>query len=175
MKTHLFRDIQYEKFMESKSYGAFMKFARYIIDVNAISHKEFITHMVKSNIPVDKWATDKNYLEFVKKILMNETPYRALERTVILMQEWAIKEETKWETFFSKVSPVLAVQWITSGRLSPWVFLNCRTGIEMLERMSQEQKSMIENSVNTKVWLGKFSRHTEAVKDIKQTLLEEGL
>lgn len=175
MRIHMGNPATYEAFMKSRAYNAFMKFAKYILDVDAVSHREFIDHMVKSGVAVDRWCDDSQYLAFVKKKLVNETPHRALERTVILMQEWALKNQTDWTVFFNEVSQPLAVQWITTGRLSPWVVLNCRTGLELLGRLSTEQKRLIEGSINTRVWLGKFARYPAETRDIKEALEGEGL
>lgn len=175
MKVHFFRETSYEKFAKSPSYDAFVRFGKYVLDVNAISHLEFIDHMVRSGVKVDRWCDDAEYMKFVSKILMSETPHRALERTCILLHEWAIKNKTTWQSFFKEAAPPLVVSWIRSGKLSPWVILNCRSGQQLLERLSTEQKAIIAPSINTRVWLGKFQRHELEVADIRQALEEEGL
>lgn len=169
------REPTYEKFMNSEFYDAFLRFGKYILDVDAISPLEYIDYMLKSTIPVDRWCRDSEYLKYVKSLTMKETPHRALERTVILMQEWAIKHEAQWQNFFREVSSPLAVQWIISGRLSPWVFLNCKSGQSMLSNFTNEQKSLISPSLNTKMWLGKFARFPCEVTDIQSALEDEGL
>ncbi len=174
-KIHYNRDISYDHFMNSNVYDAFVKFGKYILDVDAISPSDYIDYMLVSQIPIDKWCRDSEYFKYVKSLTIKESPLRALERTVMLMQEWAIKHNEPWQDFFRKVSKPLAVQWILSGRLSPWVMLNCATGIAMVANFSNEQKSIIAPSLNTKMWLGKFTRFPSEVKDIKDTLEEEGL
>lgn len=168
-------DVTYEKFMNSSLYTDFLKLGKYILDIDAIAPKDYIEYLLKESIPAAKWCHDSEYLKYVKALTMKETPHRALERTVILMQEWSIKNGQPWQSFFENVATPLAVQWIIAGRISPWVLLNCDSGKEMINKLSDEQMLLVGPSLNIKLWMGKFGRHQDAVRDIQEALRDEGL
>jgi hypothetical protein len=165
----------HDKFMQSTLYDAFLDFGKYILDIDAIDPRSYIDYMVRSGIPIDRWCRDAEYEKYVANLTAKESPDRAFERSIILMEEWAVSQKARWQDFFREVSPGLAVRWLISGRISPWVMLNCSTGQALLGRLTDEQMTLIKPAINVRFWNGKFSRHTEAVADIQSTLESEGL
>lgn len=165
----------YEKFMQSNLYEAFLRFGKYIVDINALSPSDFIDHMVRSQIPIDNWCRDSEYEKYVGNLAMKESPDRALERTCLLMREWALKEGRDSSDFFRMISPMLATSWIRSGRISPWVLLNCDSGVALIDQLTDEQMMVTASALNIKMWKGKFSRNMEEVLDIRAALKESGM
>ena len=168
-------DATYEKFAKSNLYDAFLRFGKYIIDVDAISPKDYIEYMIKSSVPIDRWCRDAEYEKYVRNHTMKETPLRAFERTALLMEEWGVIHKENWRRFFIEISAGLAVQWIRSGRISPWVILNCKTGQDLIRSLTDEQLELVSEALNTKLWQGKFSRFPSEVKEIQEALKIEGL
>ena len=175
MRLNYRSDTTYEKFAKSSLYDALLKFGKYIIDVDAISPKDYIEFMIKSTVPIDKWCRDAEYERYVRNHTMKETPMRAFERTAMLMEEWGVIHKSDWRKFFSDIAPALAVQWIRSGRISPWVILNCQTGQRLLRSFTNEQLELVSEALNTRLWQGKFSRFPDEVRDIQNALRSEGL
>ena len=165
----------YEKFANSNLYNAFLNFGKYIIDIDAIDPQSYIDHMLTSNVPIDRWCKDVEYSKYVNHLIMKETPYRGVERTLKLMENWANSHQTDLSKFFHEISAPLAVRWIMSGRISPWVLLNSDGGKSLLERLTDEQILLIKPSLNSNVWNGKFKRHEKAAENIKATLKEGGI
>ena len=64
-----------------------------------------------------KWASDITFNEWIKIRLKTESPDRAVERTIIFLEEWAKENNDKWYNYFTNVSPNLAV-FICSGKIS---------------------------------------------------------
>lgn len=165
----------YEKFAQSTLYEAFLSFGKYILDIDALSPPDYMDYMVRSGIPIDRWCRDAEYEKYVGHLAMKETPYRALERTFLLMHEWALKEKRGTSDFFREIAPALAAMWVRSGRISPWVLLNCDSGVALLGRFTDEQMLLTQGALNIKMWKGKFSRQLEEVRVIRTALEEEGL
>ncbi len=165
----------YEKFMDSTLYDAFLAFGKYIRDIDAISPPDYIAYMVKSGVPIDRWCIDSEYEKYVRDLMMRESHDRAVERTLMLMEEWGVRENRPWIEFFREISMPRASAWVMSGRISPWVLLNCASGAELMTRFSDEQMKMVSKALNIKLWNGKFSRHRDAVRDIQKTLKGAGL
>ncbi len=184
MAYRLFYDTNYvrktlpteEHFEKSNVYDAFVRFGKYIIDVNALSPEEFIRYAVMSKTSVDRWCSDRFYFDYVRLLNRHEDGIRALERNLRLMQSWANQEEGREiNNFFRDISSPLAVQWLVSGRISPWVIFNCASGQDLIAGFSPEQKEIVERAVDVKFWKDKFSKNKEEVQQIQDFLHEEGI
>jgi hypothetical protein len=164
-----------EDFEKSSVYDAFVKFGQYIIDMNAISPEEFIRFVIASKSPVDRWCNDKLYMEYVRALNKVEDGPRAMERNIRLMMSWAMQKEGRdLKNFFREISPALAVQWLMSGRISPWVIFNCQSGEELLGRLNPEQYQMLSQAVDIKFWTKKFEANKEDVRNLRDFLSAEG-
>lgn len=165
-----------EHFRDSSVYDAFVRFGKYIIDVNAIDPQEFIRHAVTSKKPIDTWTSgDRLYSDYVRVLNRFESFDRALERTVVLAESWANKNGGEIKNFLREVSPGQAVQWLLSGKISPWVLFNCESGKELLHKLSDEQMSLVENAIDFHFWTNKFKNSMEDVTVAQEFLKSEGL
>ena len=184
MSYRLFYELNYsrpkavtpEQFRESSVYDAFVKFGKYVIDVNAIAPEEFILFAINSKRPLDRWtAGDVLYNEYVRLLNRHEDMARALERTILLAESWANKEGKEIKNFLREVSVGQAVMWIQSGKISPWVIFNCESGQELLGRMSPEQYSIVEKTIDVRFWAKKFKDHADEAEMAQDFLKSEGL
>ena len=102
-------------------YTAFVKFGSYCIDPKIDDVPEFTTWLLQNNIQLDRWCSDRNFNKWIKERLKQETVDRAVERTVLSLQEWGENNENSWNNYFDAVPPTSAVFLICSGKISPWV------------------------------------------------------
>lgn len=163
-----------EHFQKSNVYDAFVRFGKYVVDVNAISPEEFIRYTVQSKLSVDKWCSDRLYMEYVRNLNKVEDSTRAIERTLLLAESWANKEGKELRDFFREIASPLAVQWLMSGRISPWALFNCDSGKELLARFSDEQINLVSTSIDMKFWKKKFLDRIDEVHGIQAFLTSEG-
>lgn len=165
-----------EHFRKSPVYDAFVTFGKYIVDVNAINPEEFIRYAINSKRPVDKWAAgDLLYKEYVRNLNKVEDADRATERTILLAESWALKEGKQIKDFFREITPGRAVQWLMSGRISPWVILNCDSGRELLSRFSEEQMDLLAKAIDLRFWEKRFMQNINDVHRIQEFLANEGI
>lgn len=164
-----------EKFESSSVYLGFIRFGKYVLDINAVDPMEYVAYLVKHNIPLDDWCKDRIYEQHLRDLVLKESPDRALERNIMLMESWAHKNGKFIRDFFREIGTGTALQWIRSGRISPWVMFNCESGRELLSRFTDEQLMIAGDAINRRLWQGKFSRHIEYVHEIQSTLEEVGL
>jgi hypothetical protein len=162
-------------FLNSSFYSGFVKFGKHIIDCNVINPQRFIDYVIKGNIPLDSWCNDTVYEQYVRDYTKTEAPEDALERMILLMQQWSMQTGESWNDFFRKINPNLAMQWMKSGRISPWVLYNVNSANDFLERCSPEQIGMITKWAPNASWRIKFNKNPEGVKFIKQTLQAAGV
>ena len=165
----------YRNFIDSQYYIAFTKFGRHIRDLNAISPAKFIDYVIKNNLPLDKWTHDFVYEQYVRELTKQETAEDALERNIMLMNEWSIQTSEPWNDFFRKVNSNQAVSWLKSGRISPWILYNVDSAIDFFERCNPEQLDLIKTYAPLALWKIKFIKNAESCEFIRNTLRANGM
>jgi hypothetical protein len=165
----------FKDFLNSKFYLGFIKFGKHIIDCNVINPTRFIDFVIKGNIPLDHWCHDTVYEQYVREYTKSELPEDALERMILLMQQWSMQTGEPWYDFFRKINTNLAIQWLQSGRISPWILYNADSTNNFLDRCSSEQLNMITKWAPNASWRIKFNRNPEGVQFIKKTLKDAGI
>lgn len=165
----------YRNFIDSRYYTAFMKFGIHIRDLNAIAPNKFIDYVIKNNLPIDKWTHDFVYEQYVRELTRQESAEEALERNILLMNEWSMQTNENWIDFFRKVNPNQAVAWIKSGRISPWVLYNVDSAVTLFERCTPEQLAMIKQCAPPASWKIKFTKNADSCSFIRTTLQKNGM
>ncbi len=165
----------HKEFINSKYYNAFVKFGKYVIDLNAPEPAKFIDYVLKNNLPIDKWTYDVVYEQYVRELIKKETPEQACERMILLMQQWSMQTGEPWQEFFRKINTNLAVQWIKAGRISPWLLYTLDSSLGMLDRCTLEQQDMINQFAPVGIWKLKFKQNKDAVEWIKKTMTDAGV
>lgn len=165
----------FKEFINSRYYNAFIKFGKHIIDLNAIEPAKFIDFVIKNNLPIDKWANDFVYEQYIRELNMKETPEAALERMILLMQQWSMQTGEQWQDFFRKINVNLAVQWTKTGRISPWLLYNVDSALDLIDRCSMEQQDMIKEFAPVAPWKIKFLKNRDSIDWIKKTMKEAGV
>jgi|HigsolmetaGSP12D_1036236.scaffolds.fasta_scaffold03257_3 hypothetical protein len=169
------REVTEEKFRKSRHYSSFVKFAKYILDINAVNPAMFIDYVITNLIPINKWCDSSVYEDYLRDLSKRETPDAALERNFVLMQKWANETGEDWTNFFRRIPPTQAVFWIRSGRISPWVLYTAPSAKELFARMSKEQIALVQDVVDPKFWQVKLADNREEVSTITSILQEAGL
>jgi hypothetical protein len=165
----------YEDFMTSSHYTAFVKFGKYLLDIQAINPEAFVEFLLKAQVPMKNWTVGFVYEQYVRELNKRESAESAVTRNILLMQQWELDSGVPWYEFFKQVNPNLATTYIRSGRLSPWVLYTANTAHSLLERLSDEQLKMIETYVDPRFWHRKFAEHPEEMAFIKEILSEAGI
>lgn len=164
----------YTDFINSSYYIDFIKFGKHLTKLNVIEPNEFILFVLKSGAKIRDWCKDWVYEEFVRFQTERESYDKAVERNILLMNSWALDTNNTWIDFFRKIEPPLAVAYIKTGRISPWILYNTKTGIELLERMSDEQLGLIEKYIKPNQWYNKFNKYPDDVVFIKELSKKAG-
>lgn len=165
----------YKEFINSRYYTAFIKFGRHIIDINAIDPAKFIDFVIKNNLPIDKWTNDFVYEQYIRELTKKETPEQACERMILLMQQWSMQTGEPWQDFFRKINTNLAVQWVQSGRISPWLLYTLDSALDLIDRCNLEQQEMIKKFAPVAQWKIKFMKNRDSVDWIKNTMKDAGV
>lgn len=165
----------HEHFRKSHFYKAFVDFGKYVVNINPVNLMSFIDFLIKLEIKIDEWTKDILYRQYINEMNKNESPISALERNLMLMEEWAVSTGGQWYNFFREIAPAQAVLWISTGRISPWVLFTASSASELLIRLTPEQNEIISKAINADFWAAKIIRHEKDVEDIRTILEEHGI
>jgi hypothetical protein len=165
----------YDQFSGSSYYTAFTKFGRHMLNINAVDPENFIDFVIKSSIAIDKWCNETVYETYIHELNKKETADRALERGVLLMQEWGEENDKPYNVFFREISRPRAIYWIRSGRISPWIIFNCDTGVALLNEFNDQELKLVNEHMDPDFWTRKFEVRKEDVKFVRNILEQAGL
>lgn len=165
----------YQDFMDSPHYTGFIRFGRYLHEIQALNPEGFVEFLVKAEVPMKKWEAEFVYEQFVRELAKREPADAAVERNILIMKQWETDYNEPWYDFFRKVNTNTATALIRSGRLSPWLLYTAESAKDLLIRMSEEQMIMIQQYITPVFWERKLSEHPEDVTFIKGLLDEAGI
>jgi len=160
----------FDDFAKSKFYLGFTKFGMHIININAVNPEDFIDFVIRNSVKLDRWCSDSVYETYIQELNRKESADRAVERSILLMQKWGADYDRPFSRFFKEVSKPLAIHYITSGRLSPWVIFNCDSGAELIDSFSDQELIMINEYLEPSFWTRKFEIRREDVQFVKMIL-----
>ena len=164
----------YKSFMQSQYYSEFVKFGKHLCNIHVIEPEEFISFILKTELKIRDWCKDWVYEEFVRYQTSRESSEKAVERNILLMQQWSTQNAYHWTDFFKEIPTPLAVAYIRSGRISPWVLYNSESGLSLLERMTDEELSIVSTYINPLEWQKKFNKYPDEVNFIKSVCKDAG-
>lgn len=168
-------DKTYEEFAKSPYYNAFIKFGSFVSNVNPLYPDRFIDYVITSGIKLDHWCREELYDQYVIDLIKKERSEVALERSINCMIDWADKNNSVWNHYFSYASLSRATYDIKDGKVSPWLVLNCKTGKDMLRKFNDEQLGAIGAVMDVPFWLAKFKKLPADVDMIKEVVKEYNL
>ena len=79
---------------------ALQNFDKYMLDVNAIDPEKFIDFVITTSVKLDKWTSDAVYETYIRELNKKETAERAVERGILLMQQWSRENDRPYNVFF---------------------------------------------------------------------------
>ena len=169
------QDKTYEEFSKSPYYNAFVKFGSFVSNVNPLYPDRFIDYVVTSGVKLDHWCRDELYEKYVLDLIKVESVETALQRSIGHMMSWADDNNSQWNHYFHYVSLSRATFDIKDGKVSPWLILNCKSGKEMLSKLTDEQLSAIGTIIDPPFWVNKFKKLPADVELVRQVVKESNL
>lgn len=164
-----------DDFIKSTFYEDLVKLAKFVIDNNVVLPEVYVDYLIKGRVPIANWSNNSVYEEYVRNVNAAETPYDALQRNLMLMEQWGMKMGEDWRDFFRKVPPTLATLWLRSGKLSPWMLFLAPSSSQLIERMSEEQLDIVNSVMNTSYWSRRALKFEKDCAEIRAVLESEGL
>lgn len=158
-----------EDFIRSSYYEGFTKFGRSCVRNEYLQPERFAEWLIKNGKKLADWHKDSTYDEFLLYYVRKEPGMKALERTIIYLNEWGQESGKDWNQYFQEVSTSRAVFDIRACKVSPWVLYLSQTGDQLLTRFNDEQIQMIEHIIDANFWMGVFQSNDTEVDQIQET------
>ena len=165
-----------DTFMASRYYRTFMNIAAFFKRVNLPKPEKFIWLMVEKNYPPTMWLMDEAYALYIDFLEYQTSPMEQVQLTIDTLFLVADAGEVDVSEVFSILHPNDLIQLVRARKVSPWVLLLSRKFKEyFVQRMSTEQRSILETLIRPESWAARFEKSKEAVQTIKQCVRELNL
>ena len=168
----------YDDFVGSPYYTAFVKFGRHLVGVRCVNTASFTDWLLKNNKKIDHWCKEALYLEWLHEYLKKEAVQDALERALKEMQDYSDSEpklQNNFNNYFRLGSANRIVHHISNGRISPWIVYNCDSGVDFISSLNEEQIAIIMPWIDPDHWQRKFKDYLADTEWVKSVLAAAAL
>ena len=163
-------DKTYEDFSTSQYYSAFVKFGRYILDIRAVNPESYIRYLTTNKIKLDWWCRDSTYNKYLAEQSKTETAERAVERFVILAEEWSASTGNHWSDYFHKAPAHVIIQHIEMGKISPWIIYSSDMAQHFIDTCPSDMLQKIAATLDPNFWSRKIKLFPDEVNWIRSII-----
>lgn len=160
----------YKTFITSAYYTAFVKFGLYCVNVKVVNSTEYLNHLLSNNVSIDNWASDQQYTKYLIQYLRMEDPFDAVKRSIQTMLDISEKENLKLSDVLLYYSKNKLCSLISSGQISPWILYLSDSGLNFLDTINEDQRSVIWEYINPERWNLKFARDRQLFNEVSETI-----
>ena len=164
----------YMDYIKSAYYAAFTKFGHYCVDANVINVGKYVDYLLKEQISIDTWNSDKVYTDFLIRYLRQEDSQDAIARSIETCIEIASDEKIQTKDVLRYGNRNKICYKITTGKISPWMLYQSVSGRQFLDKLDEGQVKLILDYINPEQWALRFKKYPEVVETIKTLLTEAG-
>jgi hypothetical protein len=175
MTTHSKKPKTFEAFIDSSYYIGFVKFGRHLTHIDPLNTELFVDFIIKNGVKLKDWDKEYVYDLFVCDYIQREPVEKALERSVLFMDNWTKSKDVPLHDFFRQITTIEATNVFKMGRISPWVIYLADSATELLNEFNDEQFGIIESKIDPKIWQKKMITNKEDVSFAKEILGATGL
>lgn len=163
------------QFIDDRLYSVFVKFARHLRNLKALNPDKFVDYLILGGFEMKQWMNERVYKQYLIDFLMNENPTRSIERSILVMDEWAQKHNMELGDYFEHASTYEITDKICTGYLSPWAaYLSSKSGL-FFERLTDEQVDMVSPYMNAGKWENVFRENVEDIEFLREALKSNGI
>lgn len=164
------RSLEYSDFMNSSYYSAFVKFGSYCVDIKAVNTGAYAVYLIKNQISIDNWASDRSYTKYLIEYLKVENCLDAVKRSIENLLDVSIEQNINLTDSFRYINSNKICYMITTGQISPWVLYQSDAGKQFLSSLDTSQTNLIFEYIDPERWNIKFKREPENVIDVRSIL-----
>ena len=163
-------------FLKSTYYLSFMRFAKFVVDVNMPDTNIFIQMMRDEDIIPTMWTRDEVYVMYTNHLDRVSTPIIQAQITVDTLESISDEYECDISEVFDHLTANEVIQMLRQRRLSPWVLLHSDKFKQFfVNHTSGEERIVMEQVIKPSYWSEKFSSKPEDVQLMKLYVAELSL
>ena len=166
---------EYQDFIASAYYTAFVKFGTYCIDIGAVNPLGYSDWLFKQKTPLDSWTSDRIYGQYLVEYLKLEDGVTAVGRSIETLLKLAEQENINLTDVLRLISANKLCYLVSQGHISPWLLYHSDGGINFLGSLNSDQTNVVFEYINPEQWNIKFKRETGLVTEVKNLLKKIGL
>ena len=151
-----------------------MRYGMYCVEAGVVNPMAYVDYLLKNNVSLDSWNSDKVYTTYLIFYLRDEDPLDAIKRSVEYMLNIAETENVQLQDVFRYVNSNKICHHIATGKISPWMLYRSKSGVEFLTNLNQDQQGIIFEYIDPERWAIKFKREADSVKQIEEIINEIG-
>lgn len=166
---------KFEEFARSPYFKIFVDLVGYCERAGVTSAREYLRWLTDKRVASKLWMLDATLKAHRAELHKREDAVSATVRCVDRIVIWCGQRATDPSAFFDVIGPGELVQWIKTGKMTPWVLLISEQGESALAELSDEQMHALSASLDVGYWIGVFQEKPEVVEEAKQVLDAVGL
>jgi hypothetical protein len=128
--------------------------------------------MNSKNISPDLWTDDRAYAIYLEHMEYHIDPLTSIQITTKVLQDLADEYECDVGKVFEVCSNNEIIQLIRERKLSPWILLKSRKFAAFLNKLSEEQLTILENMIDSNFWKKKFNNDPKTVSFVLACIKE---
>lgn len=163
-----------DEFIRSPYYTAFVKFGNYCSEIGAINVSRFVDWLLAEQISIDNWNSDNVYRKYLIEYLRKEDPMDAIHRSVETSINLVKTDGILPSDFLRYCNTNKICHAITTGKISPWMLYQSKSGPQFLDKLTSDHVKMIIDYIDPEQWALKFHREPENVRTVKEILVSGG-
>jgi hypothetical protein len=163
------------EFIKNSMYLAFSRYGQYCVNSKVINPDHYTSWLMKTDVNIDKWTSDKIYEQYLHEYLDLEDSMEAVKRSVDTLLDMCEEQEIRLCDGLRLLSANKLCYKITSGRISSWLLFNCDTGVDFLGSLNEGQQQMIMPYINPDKWKRKFMAKSKETNEVREVLRAAGL
>lgn len=163
-------------FLHSKFYNSFVRFAKFVKQVNLPDIDLFIWLMKEKDISPTLWVNDQVYSIYLEFIDHKGDPLKQTQITINTIFDIADAAECEPSEVFGILTPAEVIHFLRTRRMSPWVLLHSDRFMDFfVHQVSPEERIIMGTIIRPEFWSEKFANNPEAVNAIKKYISELNL
>lgn len=164
--------LSYDDFMRSSIYITFVRFGHFVEETKMQNYLAYVDFMIKNNYKNADWDKNSVYEYFIKMNTRQESIEDAIQKTIKFMDKWSSDQNEEWTDFFIKITNQQALDWLRSGRISPWIFLTSSKARSKMDEMTDEQLMLLDKYLDVKWWNQNLRRKPQDRQYVEQLVRE---
>ena len=163
-------------FIESKYFRTFINFAQFVAKVSLPMPEKFIWLMNEKKYPPTMWTNDDAYTQYVEFLDRKAEPMDQVCLSIKTLLAIADAADDDISNVFDHITPSELIQFVRIRQLSPWLLLHSiKFKLFFRDKMSDEQKIILENLINPEYWLDQFEKRSDDTAKLKVYVAEMGI